>query len=98
MFIQTHVVVVFTALVIGMIIWLIILSAKISAINEKLTWHWTEILDVSHKFRQYKRKHKKQLDEEELRTVRIKLSELSRKFGWSDNVVDDIMAVIKGEV
>ena len=98
MFIQTNVVVIFTALVIGMIIWLIILSSKISTINEKLTWHWTEILDISHKFRQYKRKHKKQLDAEELRTVRIKLGKLAKEYRWADNVVDDIMAVIKEEV
>ena len=98
MFIQTNVVIIFTALVIGMIMWLIVLSFKISAIKETLTWHWTEFLDLSHKFRQYRRKHKKQLDEDELMAARIKLRKLSKEYGWSDNVVDEIMAVIKGEM
>lgn len=96
MFIQTNVVIMFIALIIGMIIWLIVLSFKIGAIKEKLVWHWTEFLDLSHKFRQYKRKHKKQLDEEELTDIHRKLNDLADYYKWSDEVVNEVMTVIRG--
>ena len=93
MFIQTNVVIIFTALVIGMIIWLIVLSFKIGAIKEDLSWHWSEIMDISRKFRQYRKKHKKQLDEDELTDIHRKLSDLAEDYKWSDKVVNEIIAI-----